>query len=566
MFSLIKRMLSTAKRNELLADSEASLIHFAENDKCYPLNAGRTLFSKLLCLLPPSRREPIAECLLRRKSSPGPASEHLIQHLLSDRQHKRKRRKIPEAVVSKAADLFYAHQYRQYLNPQMAAFAATAIQVLAAGGGQFRGLLWRRHRRTAAAMLEPRGDAKPILVLSKQTVAVALFLPMAKRTGERREVARWLAGKQAIPNYYARLLAGEVVHSTVKRCHTLERSRDGAMLELLDAALSSGRLALLALHPYDSDAMGLHITLFGVEALEAEQLRSDYGIDGAGLQAYREQASQTGHHLVFLVGGTEEVFTQCSQNLFVKAPAPDVNPKAVERWYPNLPIERLLAKQFESLQITVSSSGLPGVSPRNGDLGKAVFVAERDGRTYLLIPYHPGNAVHGHAAKIWSNPYSTVAIFDDHSHLCNVMFSGRSAIVFHEKVKKRFPKIAEQVEGQTGRKGKIQAEPEYWFLQRVERIIQQSEAPTATRLSPLRSTCGIAAGGQALYNKKPGYFAAESLPPYDQGLQHRREGSGRPTSPGGLEYAEWRKCMQAALSARQNHLSTQAKARSNDGR
>ena len=86
-------------------------------------------------------------------------------------------------------------------------------------------------------------------------------------------------------------------------------------------------------------------------------------------------------------------------------------------WNPALPLERLLAQQFETFQVTVSASGVPGASPRNGDCGKAVFLGHRARKPYVLIPYHAGNAVHGHAAKLWSNTQGTIVIYDDHSAL-----------------------------------------------------------------------------------------------------------------------------------------------------
>ncbi|MDD2760089.1 MAG: hypothetical protein PHH11_07330, partial [Methylomonas sp.] len=112
---------------------ESASSGLSKTDRHYRLSARRTLACKLLGIMPPAWREPIAECLLRRKSSPGPAAEHVIQHLLSHKQHQRKSRNNRDALVSKAADFFYANQYRQYLNPMMSAFAATAVQVLAAG-------------------------------------------------------------------------------------------------------------------------------------------------------------------------------------------------------------------------------------------------------------------------------------------------------------------------------------------------------------------------------------------------------------------------------------------------
>jgi hypothetical protein len=99
--------------------------------------------------------------------------------------------------------------------------------------------------------------------------------------------------------------------------------------------------------------------------------------------------------LLFCVKGTEEVFTECSQNLFIKRPATALQkqPTWPSAWSPSFPLEDLLNAQFEIFQISVSASGLPGVSPRNGDQGRAAFVGHRGTKTFVLIPYFTSNAV-----------------------------------------------------------------------------------------------------------------------------------------------------------------------------
>lgn len=534
-----------------------SLSNALESDGRYRLKRPRTLVYRILTLMPPAWRERVAERLLRRSGVPGPAAEHVMQNLLSAARQKRGERKRAEATVVKGADNFYERQYRQYLNANMGAFAMTATQVLVASGGARRGRLWRCHRQTYAAVVEQTADASPIVVLDHQTVAVHILLPRPKRQGEHGAVNLWLAGGDPMPEYYRNIVAGDEVRCVDPTVHARLRSADGAILEVAAAAVGSKRLTLLALHPHDPDAMGLHITLFAVEALGPERLERDYGLEPAALDAHRNAALQTGRMLVFFVGGTEEVFTQCAQNLFVKRPGvnPAQRPAELSAWDPRLPLERLLDRQFETIQVTVSGHGLPGASPRNGDLGKAAFVGRRSGSVFVLIPYHPGNAVHGHAAKMWSNPYSTLVISDDHHALCRVMVSGPSRIVDHDQVKRDFPPIAAQVAAQRGHGGKPIPDPEYWFLQEVTELVQQREPLAANILDPARPTCSIAAGGHARHGKKPGYFAADTLPPYDQDLQREREAAGRPIDPTGAKWRRWIEMVGGALDARQAHLA-----------
>jgi hypothetical protein len=40
----------------------------------------------------------------------------------------------------------------------------------------------------------------------------------------------------------------------------------------------------------------------------------------------------------------------------------------------------------------------------------------------VLKPYFPGNAMHGHAAKLFSNAYATVIVADDHHVLTRQPF------------------------------------------------------------------------------------------------------------------------------------------------
>jgi hypothetical protein len=173
----------------------------------------------------------------------------------------------------------------------------------------------------------------------------------------------------------------------------------------------------------------------------------------------------------------------------------------------------------------------------------------------VLIPYYPGNSVHGHAGKIWSNPHGSLVISDDHTALTRVTISGPARILSHRTVTRRFPAIAVASGTCRGSEKRARALPEYWLLQEVAEIVRQREPLAANRLDPQRPTCSINAGGQARHDKKPAYFAADSLPEYDRRLQHDREAEGRPTCPSGVSYRHWREAVDMALRARHAHLA-----------
>ncbi|WP_156964421.1 hypothetical protein [Methylocapsa aurea] len=529
-----------------------------DSDCRHRMTALHVLAHRSICVLPGAWRERIAERFLRRPGAPGPASEHVVQYLIGAARLKGGARKPPETAVIQGADHFYDRQYRQYLNAVMGAFAMTAFQALAASGGAPRGWLWLRRRKVYPALLEQIAGAPPIVVIDRQTVAAPILLPEPQDLKESAEIMRWLAGG-AMPERFRRIVAGEEVRCAELKVIARERSADGAVLELVDAAIASKRLALLALHPHDPDAMGLHISLFGVEALQPDRLERDYGLASTELDPHRKAARQAGGMLVFCVGGTEEVFTQCSQNLFVKRPSTEParqRPAMPDAWHPGLPLERLLESQFETIQVTVSASGLPGASPRNGDVGKAAFVGRRRGRLFVLIPYHPGNSIHGHAAKLWSNPYGAVVISDDHRALSRVVASGPCRFIGHERLKRDFPSIAARCAAHRVCQKMRAPDPEYWFLQEVAELVQQREPLAANALDRVRPACSIAAGGEAHHGKKPAYFAADLVQSYDQELQHEREAAGRPVCPAGVDHRQWLEKVREALSARQKHLQS----------
>ena len=137
----------------LPAEGVTSTIDAASDDR-YRISRFRTLIRHAAHVLPPMWREWAAESYLRRADAPGPAAEHVVQYLLSAGMSQRKANVREETTVAERADNFYDRQYRQFFNPVMGAFAMTATRVLLASGGPPRGYLWRRRRKTYAAMLE----------------------------------------------------------------------------------------------------------------------------------------------------------------------------------------------------------------------------------------------------------------------------------------------------------------------------------------------------------------------------------------------------------------------------
>ena len=132
--------------------------------------------------------------------------------------------------------------------------------------------------------------------------------------------------------------------------------------------------------------------------------------------------------------------------------------------------------------------------------------------------------------------------------------NGVYGVVAHEKVKRDFPLIAREVASGQRRNQMAVPDPEYWYLQEVAEIVQQRDSLAANFLDPARPTCSINAGGEARHDKKPAYFAANTLPPYDQLLQHEREKAGRPADPLGGEHRRWNERVRCALDARREHL------------
>jgi hypothetical protein len=220
----------------------------------YDFTLRSNLTHRVIGLLPPCWRESAAEHFLRR-DAPGPAYEHAVQYQLDAARHGRDLHQPKDAVITRGADSFYSRQYRQYFNATMGAFAMTATQAVVAAGGLARGRLWWRHRETFAAVLEEIEGAVPILVLDKEAVALALLLPRLVEAKECAAMERWLSRGGPMPETYRSLVTGQEVACSERNVVARERSNDGAILEVLDAARHTRKVAVLALHPYDPDAM-----------------------------------------------------------------------------------------------------------------------------------------------------------------------------------------------------------------------------------------------------------------------------------------------------------------------
>jgi hypothetical protein len=148
-----------------------------------------------------------------------------------------------------------------------------------------------------------------------------------------------------------------------------------------------------------------------------------------------------------------------------------------------------------------------------------------------------------------------LVVWDDHFTLRALTLSGPARVITHQTVENDFPSIAMKVAASPGHNGAAARSPEYWFLQEVVELVQQSERLVGNLLHPSRPTCSIHAGGRDRHDKKPAYFAAETLPPYDQDWQHRREALGRPIDPKGKRHSRWVYEVAPALAARHTHLA-----------
>ncbi|MEY4931768.1 MAG: hypothetical protein RLZZ403_88 [Pseudomonadota bacterium] len=517
--------------------------------------------------LPPAEREVAAEKWLRRPGVPGPAAEHAIQHLLGvweefsqDSQDEdveavatRHRAESRTAIITKGADAFYAAQYRQYLNPTMGAFAATATHALIGTGTPPPTL--RADRLVRAAMVTGRPTCPPILVLDHQSVAVAILIPRSLSASDDGALWHWLTQNGVVPDIIRFCIEGRTIHSRRPGARAIERSNMASVMEVIEGALGTRRLAILALHPTDPDAMGLHITLFGVVGRDAPTLAKEHGLPAEVLAPMVDAAAAEDSDIFFLVGGTEEVFTQCSQNLFVKRqPRVGDAPARTAGWRPSDPLIELIGAQFELFQVTASSAGLPGASPRNGATGSVAYVVGAERNDLLMIPYHPGNFIHGHAAKLWSNPYGAIVVRDEHHHQRQVVLRGPCRVISPEDARIEYPDVIAMEVARSMASSRKQ-QPAYWFSQMVSEVIIETDLLPPMVLDESRPSCSLSAAGRGKFGKKPAYFDAQNTTAYDQALQHRREAAGRPTDASGAEHRRWASESANAMAARVAHLS-----------
>jgi hypothetical protein len=528
----------------------------------------RTELVMRISTLPPSEREDVAEKWLRRPGVPGPAAEHAIQHLVglweensqedqdggAAANASKRSQKSRMEVVAKGADAFYAAQYRQYLNPTMGAFATTATHALIGTGT--RPSTSGADRLVRAAMVTGRPNIPPILVLDQQSVALALPIPRSLSVSDGGALWHWIAHSNELPEALKLCMEGRTIHSRWPGTLAIDRSNMASVMEVVDGALNTGRLALLALHPTDPDAMGLHITLFGVVGRNASTLAAEHGLAKEHLAPMVDAAAAEDFDILFLVGVTEEVFTQCSQNLFVKRqPHAGETPAMTSSWSPSDPLTELIGSQFELFQVTVSGTGLPGASPRNGDTGSVAYVVGSSDSDMLLIPYHPGNFIHGHAAKLWSNPYGAIVVRDEHHHLRQVILRGPCHVISPRDASLAYPDIVRMEIARSMSVSK-KRQPAYWFAQTVSEIIVETDQMSSMVLDESRPSCFLNAAGKGKFSKKPAYFDAQNITAYDQALQHQRELAGRLIDTTGAEHRRWTSASATALAARRKHIQS----------
>ena len=208
---------------------EADPLPQPSNDRRYTRTSIGDFARAALRAVPPHWREAAAERWLRRPGAPGPANEHVFQCLLSIAMRGDTAQEQAEFTVAKGADLFYERQYRQFLNPTMGAYAATATVAFLGSGGQCRGHLWGRYRPVCAATVEAEAQGAPLIaVLGRESVAVPLLLPAPTGLEAVKDIDRWLSGHGPMPRSYRERAAGEPVRCATPGARARRRSAEGA--------------------------------------------------------------------------------------------------------------------------------------------------------------------------------------------------------------------------------------------------------------------------------------------------------------------------------------------------
>ena len=220
--------------------------------------------------------------------------------------------------------------------------------------------------------------------------------------------------------------------------------------------------------------------------------------------------------LIFCVGATEEVFTQCSQNLFIKRALPE----AEARRRAARPPSPTAARRADRRAIRVVSDHRFRHWPSRRIATQRRSWQDRFRRA-ARGPDIRADPVSSGQFRAWSRrkalvqSYGSLLVHDDTETGAAVTISGACSILTHLDALRAFPGSAEKVATIKNRKGSPMPDPEYWFAQVVEEILMQRGTLPPYALDPARPTCAIHSGGHALFDKKPAYFAAGSLPTYD---------------------------------------------------
>ena len=147
--------------------------------------------------------------------------------------------------------------------------------------------------------------------------------------------------------------------------HARERGADGALLEVVDCVIYSKKLALLALHPHIPTPWGCTSLCSRWRCSNRSELQRITALSERS-QTLRRAALREDRLLVFCAGGTEEVFTQCSQNLDHQLPVASRDRRARAAWpnaweFPRFRLNACLPCSLRPfrLQVSQSPAGVP---------------------------------------------------------------------------------------------------------------------------------------------------------------------------------------------------------------